>query len=91
MTNCNGCTDMTQFWRERLAAAMQLAIAYETAIEQLTLNTISSYTLDTGQTQQTVTRANIYSLKLALEGVYNRIATLNAKLCGGTVIVRPGF
>lgn len=86
------CQDSRAFWIERLNATRALIIEYETAALGLTQNTIQSYTIDTGQTKQTVTRSNLYSMTLALEGLYNRAATLEARLgCGGTTYARPVF
>lgn len=83
------------FWQNRLTAAKALALAYENAIEALSAaGGVQSYTLDTTQSRQTVTRADIPALNSMLDSIYNRVATLEARLrvCGGgSVYARPAF
>ena len=50
-----------------------------------------SYQLDTGQTRQLVTKAQLSQLKNMLSSLENRLSMLDAKLCGRGVISRPGF
>ena len=53
---------------------------------------IESYTLDTGQSRQTVTKFNLKALSDVLDSLYNRCVTLEARLSGGnSVTVRPSF
>lgn len=81
-----------QIWLEsRICAAESAIVKYEDAILQLSTGAVQSYTLDTGQTRQTVTKANLTELRHALSGLENRREVLRAKLYGGTVNVRPGF
>jgi 3'-phosphoadenosine 5'-phosphosulfate (PAPS) 3'-phosphatase len=79
-------------WLEdRVTATKAAIIATEEAILQLSSGA-QSYTLDTGQTRQVVTKADIASLRLQLNELENRLAGLDAKLCGtgGTRII-PGW
>lgn len=71
--------------------------ATEAAIEQwsaaelaLATGGVQSYTIDTGQSRQTVTRVNLTEIRNAIDGLYNRRATLITRRDGcGVVTVRP--
>jgi len=80
-----------QFWIDQIAATQAQIIAYNDAILQLTLDPMASYSLDTGQTKQTVTQQNLYSLQLAMTGLLNKLATLEARVYGRSVYVVPAF
>lgn len=76
--------------QDRITATKALITAYEEAVLEFGVNgALQSYTLDTGQSRQTVTRADLGSMNRALDSLYNRLATLEARLYGGTVTVRP--
>jgi 3'-phosphoadenosine 5'-phosphosulfate (PAPS) 3'-phosphatase len=78
-------------WLEaRVTATKAAIIATEEAILQLSSGA-QSYTLDTGQTRQVVTKADIASLRLQLNDLENRLAVLDARLCGASTRVIPGF
>lgn len=78
-------------WLEARIAKTKLMIeAYEDAILALSTGA-QSYSLDTGQTRQTVTQANLGSMRSTLDALENRLTTLEARLNGAAVIVRPGF
>lgn len=80
------------FLQDRITATKAEIVAYEAAILSLATTGAQSYTLDTGQSRQTVTRANLTELRKALEALYNQCATMQARLSGGgSVIMRPGF
>jgi len=66
-------------------------IAYQTAAASLASGAIESYTLDTGQTRQTVTKINVASLQRTINSLYNQLATICARLEGGTTLVRPNW
>jgi hypothetical protein len=83
------CCDET-FWSDQLAAAKTAVAAYNAALLALSTGA-QSYTLDTGQTKQTVTKADLGSLRLTRSALLNEVATLEARLCGGSVHVTPGF
>ena len=81
-----------EFLVERTAAAEAAIVAYEDALSALTASGFTqSYTLDTNQSRQTVTRADIPRLNADLDKLYNRLATLEARLNGGSYIARPAF
>jgi len=81
-----------QFWQDRLTRCKEQIVAYEDAIDALVNGGVQSYTLNTGQTVQTVTKVNIASLRSMLSELYNRAATLEARVGGcGVSVQRPGF
>lgn len=61
------------------------------AITAVSTGAVQSYSLDTGQTRQTVTKANIGSIRLQLKELYTLRDMLRTRLCGGSYYVRPGF
>lgn len=77
---------------ERINVTKALIEAYEGAVLALgATGGVQSYTLDTGQSKQTVTRADMASLNAILDSLYNRLATMEARLYGGSVTVRPAW
>lgn len=79
-----------QFLQDRIAATKALILVYEEAFSALAHGGISSYIIDTGQTKQTVTKANIATFSNTLDSLYNRLATMEARAgCGGSTYVRP--
>lgn len=78
------------FWSDRLAAAKSMVAAYDAAILALVAGA-QSYQLDTGQTRQLVSKANLASLRAARDGLLNEVATLEARLCGASTHVVPNF
>jgi hypothetical protein len=79
-------------WLEaRLAKTEELIVAYEDAILALSTGTVQSYSLDTGQTRQTVTKQQLSQIKNTLDSLENRRAVLRAQLGCGTVNVRPAY
>lgn len=78
------------FIQARITATKAQIVAYETAAEALATGGVQSYTLDTGQSRQTVTRLDLDALQKTIDSLYNRCATLEARLNGsGTVTTRP--
>lgn len=77
-----------QWLADRIAATKALIIATEAAITQVAAGA-QSYTLDSGQTRQSVTRGTLGSLRLSLDQLDNRLATLDARRCGAGVYARP--
>ena len=84
------CTDDSAWQTARLAATEALIVTYENALTALASGA-QSYSLNTGQTQQTVTKANIASLRDTLNMQENRRATIRARLYGGGTHVTPNF
>lgn len=79
------------FIQDRITATKSQIVAYETAVEALVSGAVQSYTLDTGQSRQTVTKLNLTELQKTIDMLYNRCATLEARLNGSGVIMRPGW
>lgn len=50
-----------------------------------------SYSLDTGQTRQSVTPQTLSQLRGMLSYYENRLSALTARRHGGSVVVTPGF
>lgn len=83
--------DQQEWLAQRIEATRAMIAAYEAAILALS-NGAFSYSLDTGQTRQSVTKQQLGSLRLQLDALENRLAAYMNQLNGGaTVIVRPGF
>jgi len=77
---------------ERITQTKALIDAYEAALLAFGTNgALQSYTLDTGQTRQTVTRANLTELQRILDSLYNRLCVFEARLKGGSIQARPGW
>ena len=79
------------FLQARITATKDQIVAYEDAASALA-GGVQSYTLDTGQSRQTVTRADINTIRNTIDGLYNRLATLEARAYGsGVTTVRPSW
>lgn len=85
------CSDDTAWLEARITQTKTLIVAYESAILVLATGAVQSYSLDTGQTRQTVTKQQISQLRNTLTELYNLLSTLEARLCGAGVIARPMF
>lgn len=84
------------FWVQRIEKTKTLIETYEDAVTALSgsggaAGGITSYTLDTGQSRQTVTRADLTKLYDSLDTLYNRLATLEARVYGRTMTARPAW
>ena len=80
------------FLQARIAATQAQITALEDAEAALAAGTIQSYTMDTGQTRQTVTKLNLTELRRAVDSLYNRLAILTARLSGGNATIQaPGW
>ena len=81
----------SDFLKERIEKIKALIIIYEEAITSIA-GGAQHYRLDTGQSSQTVTKANIEELTNKLNSLYNLLAVLNLRLKGsGSTQVRPGY
>ena len=84
------CCDDRAWILERIEATKAAIIACEDEI--LKVGAIYSYSLDSGQTKQTVTRQQLSSLKAKLDSLENRLQYWQHRLCGGaTVYVKPAW
>ncbi len=82
---------MADFWTERLEIAKKQLTALDEAIAALESGA-QSYKLNTGQSEQTVTRHQIGDLYRRQEKLLEQISNLEARTTGGgAFIARPGF
>jgi uncharacterized SAM-dependent methyltransferase len=85
------CNDY-QYLTARITATEAAIAQYEDAEIALTTGGVQSYTLDSGQSRQTVTRVNLSELRRSIDSLYNRRATLIARRDGcGVVTTRPSW
>lgn len=74
----------------RITRTKELILDAENGIAALSTGA-QMYSLDTGQTRQMVSKAQLGQLQTWLESLENRLATLEARKCGASVYARPGF
>lgn len=80
------------FIQDRITAIKAMIVAYEDAVMALVTGGVQSYTLDTGQSKQTVTKQDVTNLQEAIDGLMNQLAVYQARLTGnGTLIGRPSW
>ena len=80
------------FIQARIDATKLLIVVYEDALSAFGTTNIQSYILDTGQTRQNVTRADLSQLNRVLSSLENRLATYCARLNGsGTTHMRAAW
>ena len=84
------CKD-AKWIQDRIARTEEMIVAYEDAILALS-GGAQSYTLDTGQTRQVVSKADLSQMRSMLATLENRRAAYRSRLCGsGRIHVIPGF
>jgi hypothetical protein len=66
----------------RITRTKELIVIYEDALASIASGA-QTYSLDTGQTRQVVTKADVASLRMNLSHLENRLSMLELKLCGG--------
>ena len=72
------------------AALEQLIIEYQNAALDLAQNKIQSFSFDTGQTKETVTKASVKLLQDTTDQLYNRYVVLCNRCTGQNVVIaRP--
>lgn len=80
------------FEAARIDAIKARIIALEGAITALAVGGVQSYSLDTGQTRQVVTRSDLSQLRLALRAAESDLATALARSGGcGRFNMVPGW
>lgn len=80
------------FLAEQVEAIKAKITAQLAASAGLASGAIQSYELESGQTRQKVTKANIQTLEAAITSNMNLLTTLEARLCGsGVTRVVPSF
>lgn len=88
MSCCN--TNDSEYLQARITRTEELIAKYEDAIDAIATGA-QFYQLDTGQTRQMVSKAQLGQLREALSSLENRRETLRARLCGSSTRVIPGF
>ncbi len=83
--------DWLAFWLERQEKTKGQIIAYEDAITFLITNPTKAYKLDTGQSNQEVTRVDLGTLQTQLDGLMNRLVTIEARIKGASNINAPAW
>ena len=78
------------FIQERITATKAQIVAYEDAVLALA-GGVQHYSLDTGQSKQVVTKFDVIDMQKIIDSLYNRCATLEARINGGVVTMRPGW
>lgn len=87
----NDCCDDRAFWQGRLDKKKAQLAECDDAISALTAGA-QTYSIDTGQTRQTVTKANLTELRNRASTLEAEISALMQRLGGcGTLQVRPAW
>ena len=81
-------SDDTIWITARIVATEALIVAYEAAILALS-GGMQSYSIDSGQTRQSVTRADLGSLRMQLSELETRRDMYKARLNGSGFVGRP--
>ena len=81
----------TAFIQARITATKAQIEAYEAASLALAGGGVQSYKLDTGQTIQQVTKLDLEWIMPTIDTLYNRCATLEARLNGASVMAIPAW
>lgn len=79
------------FWTDQITEAKAQLALLNTAIRFLYANPHQSYTLDTGQSSQRVTRPDVERLQGEKNALLNDIASLEARCNGASQQIRPGW
>lgn len=86
------CCDETVWLDEKIAATKALIDAWEGASLAFATSNTQTYQLDTGQTRQMVTRAQLGSIDLMIKRLYSQLAVLQARRGGCAQFnLRPGW
>jgi len=81
--------DENAYLDAKITKVEALIDAYEDAILALATSGAQSYTLDTGQSRQTVTKAQLSDLRLSLRELENRRSELRTRRYGSAHHARP--
>ena len=80
------------FLKEQITEIKALIKAYQAAELQIATDQIETYTLDTNQSRQTVTKQNLAVLKNATKSLYNQLEVLCTRVDGsGSHTQMPGW
>jgi len=85
------CCDERTWLEERIAKKKLAIVAFEDALTALA-GGAQSYSLDTGQTRQVVSKANLTEMRKAMAQLESDLSTLQMRLNGcGRFQARPGW
>lgn len=73
-----------EFLEERIKRVKAQIESTEDAIDKLTSGAVQSYSIDTGQTRQSVTKIDLDMLHRRLDSLMNRYFMLKARCDGGS-------
>lgn len=80
------------FMRSQIPIVESQIIAYQDAILALGSDNIQSYSLNTSQSTQVVTRADLQKMQDIIDQLFNRLSMLNARCDGGaSTLVMPSW
>lgn len=75
---------VTAEWlQSRITATKAMIEEYESAVIALSTGTVKSYTLNTGQTTQSVTKKDVSRLQADIDSMYGRLDYWDMRLNGG--------
>ena len=75
---------VTPEWLQaRIDATKAMIEEYESAVLKLSTGTVKSYTINTGQTTQSVTKKDISRLQADIDSLYQRLDYYDMRLNGG--------
>ena len=84
--------DDADYYAKKLEALEKTITAYEDAHHALAINQVASYTLDTGQSKQTVTRLNLTEIRKTIDSLTNRREIYRARAFGsGSFTAGPNW
>jgi hypothetical protein len=81
----------TEFIQSQIEQIKALITNINAAMLALSLGRVKSFSINTGQTQESVTEQDIGYLQGVVDGLYNQLAVLEARLYGGAVSGVPGW
>ena len=82
------------FLQDRIDRTKAQIVAIEDVLDAMALEDgagTKSYTLNTGQTVQTITKRDLPRIETLLDSLLHRLVTLEARQSGGTVQGVPGW
>lgn len=85
------CCSGDDWIKARIVKTRELIEKYEDALDQLSAGAVQSYQLDTGQTRQMVTKADLGNIQRTLSRLESRLGTLEARLGCAQSIGRPAW
>ena len=82
----------SEFLQARITKTQEQIVAVEAAIDAILVQGFTSYSFDTGQTRQSVTKQDLPRLNEMLDALVNRLATYEARADGsGTTHGAPSW